>query len=184
MNKKKIKLISSIVMALTIILGVILGFKETGEIDKKEVYKAVDMFTNAIETYSMSEDEVKQLPTTEIKEQTIEEEQATEQEVESEGFELQGKIAYEGDRARSWNVTLGDYKGLTYFSQIDNRWRYKMYSSIGDSSQTIGSSGCRTYICINDSNSNKRFYNTRYNVRLICNLWIQKCKSRYILVSI
>jgi hypothetical protein len=184
MSKKKIKIISSILVAIGIILGVIVGFKETGKIDKEEIHKAVDIIADSIETYKMSDEEIKKLPSTEIKEQTVEEEEATEQEVENEGFELQGEIAYEGDRARSWNVTLGDYKGLTYFSQIDNRWRYKMYSSVGDSSQTIGSSGCRTYICINDSNSNKRFYNTRYNVRLICNLWIQKCKPRYILVSI
>lgn len=29
-----------------------------------------------------------------------------------------------------------------YYSQNDLRWKYKKYSSIGDSSQTIGSSGC------------------------------------------
>jgi hypothetical protein len=29
-----------------------------------------------------------------------------------------------------------------YYSQNDLRWKYKTYSSIGDSSQTIGSSGC------------------------------------------
>lgn len=55
---------------------------------------------------------------------------------------MQGDIAYEGDKARSWNVTLGNYKGLTYYSQIDNRWRNKRYSSTGNASQTIGSSGC------------------------------------------
>lgn len=82
--------------------------------------------------------------TTEVIENvTIEDEkQLEEQEVESEAFELQGDIAYEGDRARSWNIECGDYNGLTYFSQIDSRWKNQMYSSIGKSSQTIGSSGC------------------------------------------
>ena len=110
----------------------------------------------------MSDAEIKDLPTTEIEAQTEEQEKevSEEQEVESEGFELQGNIAYEGDRARRWNVELGDYKGLTYYSQIDNRWRNKMYSSIGDSTQTIGTSGCRFYICFNDSNSYKRSNNT------------------------
>ena len=103
----------------------------------------------------MSDAEIEELPTTEIEAQTEEQEKevSREQEVEDEGFELQGEIAYEGDRANTWNVELGDYKGLTYYSQIDNRWRYKMYSSVGDGTQTIGTSGCRTYICFNGSNS-------------------------------
>ena len=142
MKKKHIKLIISILSAIAIMLGVAFAYQETGKIDKEEVHKAVDIIADAIETYAMTDEEIKDLPTTKIEEQTEEQEKATEQEVESEGFELQGKIAYEGDRANTWNVTLGDYKGLTYYSQIDNRWRYKMYSSVGDSSQTIGSSGC------------------------------------------
>ena len=66
-------------------------------------------------------------------------EQAT---TETEGLSIQGEIAYEGDKARNWDVELGDYKGLTYYSQIDNRWSNKMYSSVGDRNQTIGTSGC------------------------------------------
>ena len=63
------------------------------------------------------------------------------QETESEGFEEQGIVAYEGSE-KAPNVQLGEYAGLTYYSQLDNRWRYNMYSSVGDSSQTIGTSGC------------------------------------------
>ncbi len=142
MKKKKIQLIISLISSLTIMLAVALGYSLTGKIDKEKVHQAVDTVIDTIETYNMTDEEIKDLPTTKIEEQTEKQEKATEQEVENEGFELQGEIAYEGDRARSWNVILGDYKGLTYFSQIDNRWRYKMYSSIGDNSQTIGSSGC------------------------------------------
>lgn len=142
MSKKNTKLILSIISALTIMLGVAFAYNETGKINKEEIYKAVNIVTEAIETYAMTDEEVKELPTTIIEEQTEEQEKATEQEVESEGFELQGEIAYEGDKANTWNVELGNYKGLTYYSQIDNRWRYKMYSSVGDTSQTIGSSGC------------------------------------------
>lgn len=142
MKKKKIQLIISLISSVTIMLAVALGYSLTGKIDREKVHQAVDTVIDAIETYNMTDEEIKDLPTTKIEEQTEEQEKTTEQEVENEGFELQGEIAYEGDRARNWNVTLGDYKGLTYFSQIDNRWRYKMYSSIGDSSQTIGSSGC------------------------------------------
>ena len=80
--------------------------------------------------------------TTEIPEQTIDDEENIEtQEVESEAFELQGQIAYEGD-AKTWSISTGNTPQLTYISQIDSRWRYHSYTSIGDSSQTIGSSGC------------------------------------------
>ncbi|MBQ3408898.1 MAG: SH3 domain-containing protein [Clostridia bacterium] len=80
--------------------------------------------------------------TIEIPVQTItDEEELEKQEVENEAFELQGEIAYNGD-AKSWNISTGNTPQLTYISQIDSRWKYHSYTSIGDSSQTIGSSGC------------------------------------------
>ena len=142
MEKKKVKLITSLAISLAIILGVIVGFKETEQVDKNKIHKAIDIAIDGITTYTMEDSEIKELPSTKIIEQTEEQENALEQEVESEGFELQGEIAYEGDRANTWNVELGDYKGLTYYSQIDSRWKNKLYTSVGDSSQTIGSSGC------------------------------------------
>ena len=91
----------------------------------------------------MSQEEIEELPTTEIDEQTESEEKevSAEQEVESEEFELQGEIAYEGSSEYP-NISLGNYVGLTYYNQTDSRWKYHQYSSIGDSSQTIGTSGC------------------------------------------
>lgn len=81
--------------------------------------------------------------TTEIEDLSVEEEtELEEQDVESESFELQGEIAYEGDRAKSWGVELGDYAGLTYYGQVDSRWKNHTYTSINDKSQTIGTSGC------------------------------------------
>ena len=85
-----------------------------------------EILIKQIEPERLEEDEICNLPTTEIIEQTLEDEQIQEQEVEDETFELQGEIAYEGDRARSWNVTLGAYKGLTYYSQLDGRWKNKI----------------------------------------------------------
>lgn len=91
-------------------------------------------------------DEIKEIDnasTIEIEDLSTEEEiKLEEQEVENEAFELQGEIAYEGDRAKSWNAELGDYAGLTYYSQVDSRWKNHTYTSTGDKSQTIGSSGC------------------------------------------
>lgn len=100
-----------------------------------------NIVTNEIEKYEMSEEEIAELSSTEIIEQTEEDEQSQEQEVESEDFKLQGEIAYEGTNEYP-EVKLGDYKGLTYYSQLDSRWKDKIYSSINNSSQTIGSSGC------------------------------------------
>ncbi len=82
-----------------------------------------------------------------IEDVSIEEEELLEEEetnIEIEGFELQDEenISYDGDRAKTWNVELGDYKGLTYYSQIDNRWKNNLYTSVGNKTQTIGSSGC------------------------------------------
>ena len=140
-KKKKI-----IVIITAIIVGILagLGFYNVNKDNSTEeiVAGAVNEIKDYITTYNMSQQEIEELPSTEIVEQTEEQENAQEQEVEDEGFELQGEIAYEGDRANTWNVELGDYVGLTYYSQIDSRWRYHQYSSIGDSSQTIGTSGC------------------------------------------
>ena len=61
--------------------------------------------------------------------------------IENEGFEEQGLIAYEGSE-KTPNVQVGEYAGLTYYSQLDNRWKNQMYSSINNVSQTIGTSGC------------------------------------------
>ena len=91
-------------------------------------------------------DEIKEIDnasTTEIEDLSIEEEiELEEQDVESESFELQGEIVFEGDKAKSWNVELGDYAGLTYYSQVDSRWKNHTYTSTGNKSQTIGTSGC------------------------------------------
>lgn len=144
MKKKYIKLIISILSAIAIMLGVAFAYQETGKIDKEEVHKAVDIITDAIETYNMTDEEIKDLPTTKIEEQTEEQEKATagEQQVtETEGFLLQGDIAFNGDKEFP-EIRLGNYRGLTYYSQIDSRWKNHPYTSTGNPSQTIGSSGC------------------------------------------
>ena len=77
---------------------------------------------------------------------TINDEENLEEEflTENESFELEDEenISYDGDRTQNWNVELGEYKGLTYYSQIDNRWKNILYTSTGNKTQTIGSSGC------------------------------------------
>lgn len=146
MKEKRGKNIALIITTLCVAVLTAFGFYEANENRSTDeiIESAVEEVKEQMSTYEMSEEEVKELPSTEIKEQTEEQEKevSKEQEVESESFELQGEIAYEGDRARTWKVELGDYKGLTYYSQIDSRWSEKMYSSVGNRSQTIGTSGC------------------------------------------
>lgn len=156
MKRKNIKLIISVLSVIAIMFGVALAYQETGRIDKEEVYKVVDIIKETIETYNMTNEEIELLPTTQIEAQTEEQEKETglEQQVtETEGFLLQGDIAYNGDNEFP-KISLGDYKGLTYYSQIDSRWKNHLYTSVGNPSQTIGSSGCRTNICKYGSNSN------------------------------
>ena len=142
-NKNKILTMATVILiAVASFIGIYVEYTETGKIDKDKVNEAVDTIVDAINTYEMTDEQVEALPSTEIHEQTEEQENSVEQTVENEGFELQGEIAYEGAKAESWNVELGDYKGLTYYSQLDSRWANKPYTSCNNGSQTIGSSGC------------------------------------------
>ena len=142
MKNKILTMATAILTAVAILVGVYAGYKETGKIDKDKVNEAVDTIVDAINTYEMTDEQVEALPTTEVIEQTEEQENAVEQTIENESFELQGEIAYEGAKAENWDVELGDYKGLTYYSQLDSRWANKPYTSCNNGSQTIGSSGC------------------------------------------
>lgn len=145
MNNEQKRKIVLIVSALLIGILSSLGFYRANE-DKAEneiINGAVNEIKNNISTYNMTEQEVEELPSKTIEEQTVEQENevSKEQTVEDEKFEEQGEIAYNGTEDYP-NVVLGNYQGLTYYSQIDNRWRYNMYSSINNANQTIGTSGC------------------------------------------
>lgn len=144
--KKRNQTIISIVM-MVILLFVVFVFSDDKGLQKEVVEKVTDTVVD-MATYEMSKEEVENLPTTEIIEQTEEQEKivANEQEVEDEAFEEQGEIAYNGTSEYP-NVSLGNYKGLTYYSQIDSRWSSHLYTSTGNESQTIGTSGCRTSFC-------------------------------------
>ena len=129
-NKKLI--ITAVVTVVLAIAGMLFGIKYTDD-DIKEISEGVETVVSIIE---------KNQSTKEIPEAYVEDEQALEeQEVEDEGFELQGEIAYNGSSELP-SVSLGQYTGLTYYSQIDSRWKNKLYTSTGNSSQTMGSSAC------------------------------------------
>ena len=132
MNKNK----NIVLIVISILVGLLGGFgfytankdKSQDEIINSAVNEVLDYIDNKSST------EIPQL--TENDEQSLEV-----QEVENEGFEEQGLVAYEGSE-KTPNVQVGEYAGLTYYSQLDNRWKNQMYSSVGNSTQTIGTSGC------------------------------------------
>lgn len=131
-NKERtIGLIISILCASVLLLNCYLEYDKTGQVDTNKISEAI---STVIDEINKSSTEIPNL--TETDEQSLEV-----QETESEGFEEQGIVAYNGAE-KTPNVNVGEYAGLTYYSQLDNRWRYNMYSSVGDSSQTIGTSGC------------------------------------------
>lgn len=130
MNRKT--LIISIVTIVLALAGVFFGIEYSQE-DVDKISEGIETVVNIIEENQS---------TKEIPEAYVEDEKALEeQEVESEAFELQGEIAYNGSSELP-NVQLGQYKGLTYYSQIDPRWKDKLYTSTGNTSQTMGSSAC------------------------------------------
>lgn len=128
---KTISLIVAILVSVSILLNVYLEYNETGQVDTNKISEAI---STVVDEINKSSTEIPNL--TETDEQSLEV-----QETESEGFEEQGIVAYNGSE-KAPNVQLGEYAGLTYYSQLDSRWSSKMYSSIKNKSQTIGSSGC------------------------------------------
>ncbi len=142
-SKKNIVL-GMITILIVILCGLYLYKLNINKIGDKAEESVINETENNIIKYDMTEEDIKELPSSIIIEQSIEQEESTakEQEIEEEGFQLQGDIAYEGAKARKWNVELGNYIGLTYYSQLDSRWASKMYSSVNNKNQTIGVSGC------------------------------------------
>lgn len=136
MEKEKIVGIVLIIsIIITLIIDLYVTYQKTGEIDQNKIGEALNIIQDEIKDLNQSSTEIPQMA--ESDEQNLEV-----QEVEDEGFELQGEIAYEGGKAESWGLEAKGQPQLTYISQIDNRWRYYPYTSTGNTSQTIGSSGC------------------------------------------
>ena len=152
MNKERKKLIVLEGIILILILFVILsqcnlqgGQKNQNNITENNIQNVEnangeDLANDSANT--VNDEIISNKSSTEIPILTEEDEQTVEvQETEAEGFEEQGIIAYNGAE-KTPNVQLGEYSGLTYYSQIDNRWKNKIYSSVGNTAQTIGTSGC------------------------------------------
>lgn len=135
---KKDKIVGAILVIISIgilIFESYLRYQKTGEIDENKINEALNIIQDEIKEINQSSTEIPQMNESDEKNLEV-------QEVEDENFELQGEIAYEGGKAGSWNLEATGQAQLTYISQIDNRWKYYPYTSTGNASQTIGSSGC------------------------------------------
>lgn len=142
MKNKRNQIILAVIL-MCIVLFIVFAFSDDKNLQKEVVQQATEMAQD-IATYEMTEEEISNLASTEIIEQTEKQEKEvseTQATTETEGFEEQGEIAYNGTSEYPI-VSLGEYKGLTYYSQIDSRWSSHSYTSCGNYSQTIGTSGC------------------------------------------
>lgn len=150
-NKRKILIIIALILGL---LGTFCGiyFDEQTKLENT-IYEMQNIVIDEIKAIdeNVSIQDITENEELSSSEETIEkvtaedEEQLENEEItEVETFELENEeaISYDGDRAKSWDIELGEYKGLTYYSQIDNRWKNNLYTSTGNKTQTIGSSGC------------------------------------------
>ena len=130
---------------------VIQEIQEIEETEKEEVIVTNETKALVEETAEAIENN-EDISTTETVESTEEEEQLLEEEnLEIDAQVEQENIAWEGTNTGNGLSLLGAYQGLTYYNQGDSRWANVMYSSIGDTSQTMKSSACRTYCSCNSS---------------------------------
>ena len=137
---KKFIIIEGIILVLIITLIISQCYLTNRKLNN-EIKNTIDKNENNVINKNTIDEKISK-STTELPILTEEDEQTVEvQETEEEGFEEQGIIAYNGSE-KTPNIQLGEYAGLTYYSQIDSRWKNLMYSSIGNTSQTIGTSGC------------------------------------------
>lgn len=84
------------------------------------------------------------ISTTEVIESSEEEEKEITDEgaLETDATVEQENISYDGSNTGNGLSLLGAYQGLTYYSQADSRWANVLYTSTGNSTQTMKSSAC------------------------------------------
>lgn len=168
MDKKNKKILLTLLACLVAVAGVLCGiyfpnsdvkntldeFQNTivGEIENidNNVVVSEETEERAIQTLEAINSNV-DISTTEIIESSEEEELEITDEgaLEIDAIIDQENISYDGDSTGNGLSLLGAYQGLTYYSQADSRWANTMYSSIGDRTQTMKSSACRTNFCSN-----------------------------------
>lgn len=157
MKNKILILFTCLIVVAGIFLGIDLSDKENQkeivenivveeteiQDNKKDIIISDEAKESAEETIEATENG-EDLSTTELIESSEEEEIEITDEgaLEIDAVIEQESISYDGDNTGNGISLLGAYQGLTYYSQADSRWANVMYSSIGDSSQTMKSSAC------------------------------------------
>ena len=65
-----------------------------------------------------------------------------EEDMEQDAIIEQEHISYDGEDTSNGKSLIGEYKGLTYYSQADSRWANILYTATGKRLQTMKASGC------------------------------------------
>ena len=144
---KKMTIACVVIILILVIVALICGIcftiaNENNVVSNLEA--SVNTMIGNTENNIANDSKINKICTTEIPKLTEEDEQTLEvqeADLEAEGFIRQGEVAYNGS-SKTPNIKLGEYQGLTYYSQVDSRWVNHMYSAINDKAQTIGTSGC------------------------------------------
>ena len=110
-------------------------------------YNEVTVSNETKELVSNTLEEIEQgndISTNEVIESSEEEEATVVDEgvLEADAQVEQENVSYDGTNAGDGLSLLGDYQGLTYYNQADSRWANILYTSTGNRSQTMKSSGC------------------------------------------
>ena len=124
MNNKKV-IITAIVTIILAIAGGIFGIKYTQE-DVEKISTGIETITNVVETAEVPN----------LKQEDEETLEVQETDLENNNFAEKSEVAYNGSD-KTPNVSVGEYKGLTYYSQADSRWAKHKYGN-----NTMINSGC------------------------------------------
>lgn len=157
-NSKKhlLAILISIICIVVIAVGVVFFVKtrnnntvtennnteETNNSTENEVIVTTEVEEIVRDTIQATQ-EGEDVSTTEEIESSEEEEQNVVDEGAMEGYsEQMDNISYDGTNTGNGLSLLGAYQGLTYYSQADSRWANLLYTSCGNTSQTMKSSAC------------------------------------------
>ena len=124
MKNRKI-IITAIVTIILAIVGGIFGIKYTDE-DIEKISDGIDTVVDIVETAEIANLTQEDEQTTEVQEADL----------ENDTFKEKSEVAYNGSD-KTPKVSVGTYKGLTYYSQADSRWAKHKYGN-----NTMINSGC------------------------------------------
>lgn len=154
MKKKILILLACIISIASIFCAIYIKDEQVNDVldniqDKlieeiqKEIIVSEETQQIAEETKELTENK-ENVSTVELIESSEQEEAVITDEgaLETDAVVEQENISYDGDNTGKGINLLGEYQGITYYSQADSRWADIMYSSTNNASQTMKSSAC------------------------------------------